>query len=435
MILRLIALVLASPAVVLGVDPDILGYEGEARKVIDRALAQYRTAKSYQDKCVIKVEVDAEGKDSGLLPEEFAEVRLARAGANRVALAGPEYGVFCDGTTLWEHVGVLDQYIEVQAPAKFDPASLALAGTLIYNQAKHPLAAVVGLEGSGVNELFGKVVLLTGVKAETIGGQRGKLLGGEVEENDQTGASSKVPFEAWFADQTGLLGEIRYDQTEVVKALLSKMGVTESQIRLKKRIRRLRFEEVSLNKEVAAKRFVFKPSPYDEKKERFQPPTNQEAWQRQLVGRPAQDFSGKDMDGKPLKLADLKGRVVLLDFWASYCRPCLIAMPGIQKLSEQYADKPVSVIGVNLDGPADRETVQRILKQTKVTYRQLVDTGGTVSAAYRVSPIPCIVVIGKKGMVQAIHAGFSWGQDRMLAQEFDKLLKGENLFSTSRPAS
>src|SRR5262249_21362197 len=66
------------------------------------------------------------------------------------------------------------------------------------------------------------------------------------------------------------------------------------------------------------------------------------------VGQKAPDFELKDPDGQTIKLSSLKGKVVVLDFWATWCGPCKMAMPGIQKLHEEFKGKPVKVFGVNI---------------------------------------------------------------------------------------
>ena len=70
------------------------------------------------------------------------------------------------------------------------------------------------------------------------------------------------------------------------------------------------------------------------------------------AGKPAFEFTGKLLDGKSASLQDYKGRVLLLDFWSLGCGPCIMSMPSLQRVADKYADKSVSVVGVNLDTPA-----------------------------------------------------------------------------------
>lgn len=115
------------------------------------------------------------------------------------------------------------------------------------------------------------------------------------------------------------------------------------------------------------------------------------------AGTAAPSFELKSPDGKVVKLADLKGSVVVLDFWATWCGPCKIAMPGIQKLSESFQGKPVQVYGINVwesEGadPAD------FMKKGGFNYGLLL-AGDEVAKAYKVNGIPTFYIIGPDGKI------------------------------------
>ena len=430
MVLRVVSLVLALPTSLFGADGAIPGYEGQIKTIISRGLEQYRNATSYADKLVIKIEVDAEGDESMQLPEEVHELALAWSRPNRIALVTNVYAVFCDGKRLWQHMKPLEQYVESAASERIDLAKLGLSEFPIYEQLKHPIASILGRGAVPPGEPFGEVTRFIGVKAEALAGKPGQRINGVVKFEAQQSPATTVPFDAWFSDETGLLEEIRYDHTDWIRKLIA---LGEGKVKLNKYLRRLRFEKIGLNEKIPSGEFVFKPGRYDEKKTRFRLLSEQE-WQRKLIGRPAPDFNGTDIEGKPLGLSDFKGRVVLLDFWASWCGPCIITMPMIQTVADKFANKPVSIVGLNGDEPALKKRVIDILKRQKITYRQYMDVGNKAFMAYRVSLIPCVVLIGKKGTVQAVHADSTPGKDRILAQEIEKLLKGENLFVPAKPA-
>src|SRR5688572_28929850 len=94
----------------------------------------------------------------------------------------------------------------------------------------------------------------------------------------------------------------------------------------------------------------------DEKVDEFQF-GGDDSRQQELVGKPAPDFTGVDLEGKPVSLADYRGRVVMLDFWATWCGPCVQAIPHIQKVANKFADKPVTVLGINRDQPGSESRV------------------------------------------------------------------------------
>jgi thiol-disulfide isomerase/thioredoxin len=144
-----------------------------------------------------------------------------------------------------------------------------------------------------------------------------------------------------------------------------------------------------------------------------------------LIGKPAPAFAGDGLDGKAVRLEDFRGRVVVLDFWATWCPPCVAAIPHVQKLSERFAEKPVTVLGINQDR-GDTEKVAAFVKDNKVTFRHLMDEG-EVGTSYLVSGIPCTVLIDKEGVVQDVSTGFAPEQEDELASKIELLLEGKPL--------
>lgn len=126
------------------------------------------------------------------------------------------------------------------------------------------------------------------------------------------------------------------------------------------------------------------------------------------VGSPAPDWTLKNSNDKNVALKDLRGKIVVLDFWATWCGPCKMAMPGVQKISEKYKDKAVRVFGVNCMERNSNVDPMAVIKQKNVTYGQLLN-GTTVAAQYGVRAIPSFAVIGKDGNLLYLGAGFNPG--------------------------
>ncbi len=139
------------------------------------------------------------------------------------------------------------------------------------------------------------------------------------------------------------------------------------------------------------------------------------------AGDPAPAFKLKTPEGKEVTLASLKGRVVLLDFWATWCGPCKMAMPHVQSLHEKYQGKAVSVIGMDTweKGPAD--IAQKYMEQQKYTYGLLLKAD-ELAAAYGISGIPTVVLIGPDGKVLYTSVGFGDHGQEKLAELIDKAL-------------
>lgn len=135
------------------------------------------------------------------------------------------------------------------------------------------------------------------------------------------------------------------------------------------------------------------------------------------VGGQAPDFELKDMEGKEHKLADYRGKVVVLDFWATWCGNCRKTRPILNKLMEQYKDKPTAFLSVNcLETGGDPEA---FVKKYKYPGTQLMK-GNKTSRIYGIKSIPYILVIDKAGKILRADSGYS--ED--LADELSKLIDG-----------
>lgn len=116
-----------------------------------------------------------------------------------------------------------------------------------------------------------------------------------------------------------------------------------------------------------------------------------------LEGTEAPDFTLKDAAGAPVHLRDVRGKVVLVDFWATWCPPCRALMPRIQKMHEDWAAKGLVVLG--LDVGEDAEQVTKFAKEQKYTFRLLLDAEPEVTSRYFVEAYPTTFVIGRDGKI------------------------------------
>lgn len=150
-------------------------------------------------------------------------------------------------------------------------------------------------------------------------------------------------------------------------------------------------------------RLAFTPPDATQEVAAFQaprPPSPAEA----LAGETAPDFTLALLDGGSLTLSEKRGKeIVILDFWATWCGPCRIAMPVLSEVSKEFADKNVRLYGVNLE--EDPETIRAYLDKQGLDVTVALDTDHSVAALYKVSGIPQTVIVGLDGKVAEVHVG------------------------------
>jgi thiol-disulfide isomerase/thioredoxin len=146
--------------------------------------------------------------------------------------------------------------------------------------------------------------------------------------------------------------------------------------------------------------FVFQPPAGSQHVEQF---GNQPRPPVDLSGQMATDFTLPDLDGQQHRLASMRGKVVMLDFWATWCGPCRRQMPLVEKLSEEFKGKDLVVYAVNQGEPVDR--ARSYIDQNKYTTTTLLDEKGEVGRDYKVSGIPTLVIIDRDGKIAAHFVG------------------------------
>jgi len=124
----------------------------------------------------------------------------------------------------------------------------------------------------------------------------------------------------------------------------------------------------------------------------------------------AADFTLPKLDGTNLSLNELKGKVIILDFWATWCPPCRKMIPDLQKLYTRYKDQGLEVVGISLD-EGSPESVKSFVENVKIDYH-IVLGNREVSKAYgQINAIPTTFIIDKEGMIRDKHIGFQSEQD------------------------
>ncbi len=122
-----------------------------------------------------------------------------------------------------------------------------------------------------------------------------------------------------------------------------------------------------------------------------------------LVGHPAPEFTLSAIDGSQVALDDLRGQVVLINLWATWCPPCRAEMPAIQQAYERFRDQGFVVLAVNQQEDAAR--VVAYMNEQRLTFPALLDSDALVGAAYQVRVLPSSFFLDRRGVIRAVYRG------------------------------
>lgn len=133
--------------------------------------------------------------------------------------------------------------------------------------------------------------------------------------------------------------------------------------------------------------------------------------------KPAPDFTLSSVDGQTIRLSDYQGKVVLIDFWATWCPPCRVAIPHLVELQKKYGDQGLVVLGLSLD--MNPEDLTQFLSKTETNYPMLEVDEDTREAYGGVVSIPQTFVVDRKGQIRQKFMGY----DQEIGRKVDDLIK------------
>ncbi|MEQ1947063.1 MAG: TlpA disulfide reductase family protein [Bryobacteraceae bacterium] len=147
--------------------------------------------------------------------------------------------------------------------------------------------------------------------------------------------------------------------------------------------------------------------------------------------KPAPDFALKDVNGSPVKLSDYKGKVVLLNFWATWCGPCKLEIPWFMEFEQKYKDRDFAVLGVSFDDDGWK-SVKPYITEHKLNYRVMIGSEEIGQLYGNVDALPTSFVIDRQGRIAAEHTGLVDKQDYQ--NEILKLLEDPKKADLGRSA-
>ncbi|HET6466464.1 MAG TPA: TlpA disulfide reductase family protein [Nitrospiria bacterium] len=138
-------------------------------------------------------------------------------------------------------------------------------------------------------------------------------------------------------------------------------------------------------------------------------------------GEKAPDFTGKTLLGKNIKLSELRGRIVLINFWGTWCAPCKEELPYFNRLYGKFKGVGLEILAVNIDKVASQAA--RMSGTLGLSFPVVLDPAGDLSDLYRIRSMPTTFVVGKDGMIRYVHWGFGPNDPARYEAEIRSLLK------------
>jgi peroxiredoxin len=139
------------------------------------------------------------------------------------------------------------------------------------------------------------------------------------------------------------------------------------------------------------------------------------------IGVAAPDFASKSDSGRNVRLSELRGQVVVINFWASWCNPCRQELPFLNRIYAQYRAAGFMLLAVNVDD--NRKDAEAMLKRLGLRFPTLFDGSKTVAKLYGVDTMPATLVIDRDGRVRYVHRGYYGGYELKYEQQVRELLK------------
>jgi peroxiredoxin len=123
------------------------------------------------------------------------------------------------------------------------------------------------------------------------------------------------------------------------------------------------------------------------------------------VGKPAPDFSLADLNDKPYRLSDFRGKVVFLNFWATWCKPCREEMPSMEILNKNFEKDGLVILAVSIDRVTTSKDIPPFVKGLNLTFPVLIDSWGRTDKPYKRMGVPETFIIDREGIIQEIVIG------------------------------
>ena len=136
------------------------------------------------------------------------------------------------------------------------------------------------------------------------------------------------------------------------------------------------------------------------------------------INQSVYNFKLKNLDNRTVSYQDLKGEnLTVIDFWATWCKPCLKSMPKLVEMNDEFKEQGVKFIGVSVDGPRNLNKVKPFAKSLGINYPVLLDTDNSVMGRLSVRAVPTLLVVNSEDESVYFHEGYGPGEDKVIREE------------------
>jgi cytochrome c biogenesis protein CcmG/thiol:disulfide interchange protein DsbE len=400
----------------------------EAQRVLDRLKDAAARTQQVSVKVTMTSTVSLDGEEQ----KQEQSLTVAAARPNKVAVRSADddeagqYAVVSDGTTMTIFIGgTFNKYASGKAPAGFagfiDEAS--------FGQRVEPESFIMGphlllpalLDGQAFDRFVGRATGVTYVGREDIAGTPCDHI---------RFALPRFDADLW-ATAEGDARPVRLAPD--MSRMLDGLGAMAEEMRARMPRTEIAFTGWATPEALPDTAFQFKAPEGAQKVDDLMKAMQEQAGNDDsgaahaaLLGRPAPGVDLDLLDGGSMSLAAHKDKhVVVLDFWATWCGPCVRGLPVVAKVAAEFKDKGVVFYAVNQQEPA--ATVRRFLEKRDLALAVPMDKSGRAARAFHVTGIPQTVLIGKDGTVQVIHVGFDPAMEEQLRGELRTLVDGRTI--------
>ena len=367
---------IGSAILVFGIGISALAADLKPDELVRTVSQVYEALESFHFELTITTEL-TEGPQKGETYSSPVVIAMSDTGQVRAEINDPDaslHAIF-DGETTWLHVPQLNQYSRRSAeelPVGMGPTSIATDF------------------GTQYASLVERVENATIVGHETLGDRECVVMEVTYPDDLEARESPEGPITLWIDKQRHIVLKERF-RTQMPIAPTQSVPI----------LRTMEITNARINEALPDSLFAFvAPDGALE----VQP---QDLFEQSFVGQPAPDFTLTGIDGEEVALSSLRGSVVLLDFWASWCGPCRIELPTVQKLHETFPDDLV-VLGINNEEPG---IARAFASETGITFRTLSDVSNKMAASYDVQAIPTVFVIDREGQIVEHYVGVRSEED------------------------